>query len=433
MILRVNVLIVIGLEVINKMKALVLAGGYPQIALIEELKSRNIKVILADWNECPVARKYADIFYQVSTLDVDAITRVALEECVDFIITVCTDQALLTVAQVSEKLGLPCYIDWKTARNVTNKAYMKKIFIDYDIPTAKYISLTKLEAGKLANMKFPLIVKPVDCNSSKGVKKVQTYEELKSAFADALAMSRTNRVIVEEFIEGLELSADIYVEDGTAKLLSLSNSYKINESDKFVIFRAVYPPVANADIEKKVEAIAQKIADAFQLKNTPMLIQLLSDGQNISVVEFSARTGGGVKYLLIKHICGFDVIKAVVDLTLGLKPHVVLGEPDAKYLINDFIYCNPGRFSHLEGFEKLKKEGVLEDYYLFKWKNADFTSVLNSGDRVAGYTILANSIGELIQKHELARTSVYVIDEEGKDMTRHDLLTRLQIDEGKIC
>ena len=96
-----------------------------------------------------------------------------------------------------------------------------------------------------------------------------------------------------------------------------------------------------------------------------MLIQLLFDGQKISVVEFSARTGGGVKYLLIKHICGFDVIKAVVDLTMGLKPHVEMRKPDAKYLINDFIYCNPGKFSHLEGFEELKNEGILEDYYLF--------------------------------------------------------------------
>ena len=57
------------------MKALVLAGGFPQIALIKELKSRSVTVALADWNENPVARPYADIFYHVSTLDVDAIKK----------------------------------------------------------------------------------------------------------------------------------------------------------------------------------------------------------------------------------------------------------------------------------------------------------------------------------------------------------------------
>ena len=102
------------------MKALVLAGGFPQIALIEELKKRNITVLLADYYPNPVAKPYADEFYQVSTLDIAAITELARTEKVDFLITACTDQALLTVAKVSEELGLPCYIDYKSAFYVTN-------------------------------------------------------------------------------------------------------------------------------------------------------------------------------------------------------------------------------------------------------------------------------------------------------------------------
>ena len=70
-------------------KALVLAGGFPQIALLKELKSRGYVTVLADWNKEPVAKAYADIFYQESTLDVEAITRVAREEKVDFLTTVC--------------------------------------------------------------------------------------------------------------------------------------------------------------------------------------------------------------------------------------------------------------------------------------------------------------------------------------------------------
>ena len=88
------------------MKALVLAGGFPQIALIKELKSRGYETVLADYYAEPVAKPYADKFYQVSTLDIEAITKVARDEQVDFLITACTDQALLTVAKVSEDLGL---------------------------------------------------------------------------------------------------------------------------------------------------------------------------------------------------------------------------------------------------------------------------------------------------------------------------------------
>ena len=65
------------------MKALVLAGGLPQIALLEELKSRGIATVLADYFPNPVAKPFADVFHQVSTLDVEAITDVARTETVD--------------------------------------------------------------------------------------------------------------------------------------------------------------------------------------------------------------------------------------------------------------------------------------------------------------------------------------------------------------
>ena len=152
------------------MKALVLAGGFPQIELLRQLKARGIETVLADYYAEPVAKPYADKFCQVSTLDIPAITGLAKAEQVDFLITCCTDQALLTVAKVSEELGLPCYIDYQTGLNVTNKQYMKKVFNAHGIPTAKHTIMAAFNEEQLKGMQFPLIVKPVDCNSSKGVK-----------------------------------------------------------------------------------------------------------------------------------------------------------------------------------------------------------------------------------------------------------------------
>lgn len=408
------------------MKALVLAGGFPQIALIEELKSRNITVVLADYYSNPVAKKYADIFYQVSTLDVEAITDLALKEKVDFLITACTDQALLTVARVSETLGLPCYIDYQTALNVTNKAYMKDVFKKHKISTAKYAVMPYLDIQQVSDMEYPFIVKPVDCNSSKGVKKVLNFAELQQAFDDAVQLSRTDTAIVEEFVDGVELSIDVYVEDGKACVLSVSKLDKIADDDKFVIFRGWSPPPEAEPVMDKIKQTAQQIADAFNLKNTPMLIQLISDGKNVYVLEFSARTGGGVKYILIKNSSGFDVIKAVVDLTLGYKPHVDKNQAKSKYFVNEFIYCKPGLFDHLEGFDELKQSGVMMDYYLFKQKGAKFDTVENSGDRIAGFTIQGNSLEELTQKHNEIVNTIKVIGSEGEDIMRHDLLAALE-------
>lgn len=408
------------------MKALVLAGGYPQIALIQELKSRNIAVILADYYAEPVAKPYADKHYQVSTLDVAAITDVAVRENVDFLITACTDQALLTVAKVSEELGLPCYIDYQTALNVTNKSYMKEKFAQYQVPTAQFKVMGELDRDAIAHMRFPLIVKPVDCNSSKGVKKVTNMTELETCFRDAVKMSRTNTAIVEDFVSGEELSVDIYVEGGKAHVLCVSNSEKIAADDKFVIFRAKYPVVISQAVQEKIRDTAQKIADAFGIKDSPMLVQLICDGENVFVLEFSARTGGGVKYQLIRRVSGFDVIAAVVDLTLGLKPHVEPAQPESKYISNEFIYCSEGVYHHAEGFEELKKQGVLSAYFIFKWQGAVFDgSVENSGDRIGGFTIQADTAEELLKKHEIAAAHIKIIDDRGRDIMRHDLLTAL--------
>lgn len=415
------------------MKALVLAGGLPQIALIEELHKRNVYVVLADWNEEPVAKKYAEKYYQVSTLDIGAIKRVAIDEQVDFLITVCTDQALLTVAKVSEDLGLPCYIDYQTALNVTNKQYMKDVFAKNHIPTAKHIILGKYDSEAIASMQFPLIVKPVDCNSSKGVRRCENEDELKKYLEEAIKFSRTDTAVVEEFIEGDELTVDVYVENGIANVLSISNSVKVKGKDKFVIFRTINPAAIPESVVDQVKVIAQKIADAFGLKNTPMLIQMLTDGKTVYVIEFSARTGGGVKYLLIRHASGFDVIKAVVDLTLGIKPHYEKSATVSKYLVNDFIYCKEGTFDHLDGFEELKKVGIIKDFYVFSWRGIHYDGELKaSGDRVGGYTVVADTPEELIKKHNEARMHIKVLDSQNDDIARHDILSDLFTDDGFI-
>lgn len=414
------------------MKALVLAGGFPQIKLITELKKRGYFVILADYNEDPVARKYCDKFYKESTLDVNAIKKIAQEEKVDFLITACTDQALLTVAKVSEELHLSCYIDYKTALNVTNKQYMKDIFVKNGISTAKHIIMEKFDESKIKDFAYPMIVKPVDCNSSKGVIKVFNIDELKKAFELDIKLSRTKTAIIEEFIDGPELTVDVYVENGIANILSVSISDKINDADKFVIYRTRWPALITDELLEKIKITAQQIADSFNLTNSPMLIQMITDKKDVFVLEFSARTGGGVKYSLIQKASGFDVINAVIDLTIGNNVHYEKSNPESKFLSNVFIYCKPGIFDRLEGFDELKTAGIISDYYLFKWKGAEFDGVSNSGDRIAGFTVQADSIEDIKRKYNLALEKIKVLDGNNNDIMRHDLLEELDFEEIKL-
>ncbi len=406
------------------MKALVLCGGIPQIALMEELKNRNITVVLADMNEKVSGRKYCDIFYAVSVLDKEAIKDVAVKENVDFLITVCADQVLEIVAQVSEELSLPCYIDAATATNVSKKSYMKKIFVENGVPTSQYVILKDLDFEKFKHLEFPIIVKPVDSYSSRGVKKVVNNEELSLAFDEAKKISREGTVVVEEFVEGEEVTVDVYVENGKAKILTTSNSDKV-KGEGFVIHRTRNPASISDEIFEKIKDTAQKIAEGFKLKDTPMLIQLITDGKRISVIEFCARTGGGIKFRLIKRVSGFDVVKAVLDLTLGNKPHYEENYENRPYIVNEFLYANDGVIDRLEGFEELLNEGIISEYYQLKAKGTQVGSMKCSGDRVACFTIQTSSIEELKEKHKLANQRIKVIDENGNDLIRHDLVANL--------
>ena len=408
------------------MKALVVAGGMPQITLIEELKSRGIETILVDGASNPLARPHADKFFQINVFDIEGVKKIAQDEHVDFAITVCADQVLLVVAQVAEDLGLPWYIDYATAKLVSDKALMKQVFVEKGIPTSRHVVLPALDESAVAHLRYPLIVKPVDAYSSKGVKKVRNPVELRTAFAEAQAIGRSPNVIVEEFFEGEEISVDLFVEGGRAHVLCISNSDKVRDADHFAIFRGKFPVHASEALKAEIGKVCQQIAEAFRLENGPMLVQMLTDGTELTVLEFCARTGGAMKWLLVQHASGVDVIQGVIDLTLGLEPDIRVRPPENRYIANDFIYCRPGVFDRLDGFDEQLRRGTISDYRLLRPRGWSFSgTIASSTDRVAGFTVQADTLEEFNRKHREFVRSVRVLDTGGQDIMRHDLLPDL--------
>ena len=402
------------------MKILVLAGGSDQIALIKELKKRGHKAILVDYFDNPPAKPFADKHYCASTLDVDAVKQIALQEKVDLVCTACTDQALLTVANVSEQLQLPCYISYQTALNVTNKSYMKRVMAENNIPTSKYVILDRVDVDAVRDFNYPIIVKPVDCNSSKGVKRIETIEELPIYLAEAIQLSRTKTAIVEEFKEGKEISVDYYVEGDEAKLLSATTSLKIKNKKSFTIICSDYPAIDNQQ-KAIVEKIGSQVVQAFGLKDCPLFIQMIANGNDVNIIEFSARMGGGSKYNLIRVLSGVDIMSKYVDLILGDKP-TVKPTHQVNYCKMVYIYCTPGVLDHVEGLKELKDEGIIDDYFLYKTKGMEIIKAETSGDRPAGYLITADTSDELRNKLLIADSRIKIISTEQKDIMIHNLL-----------
>ena len=173
-------------------------------------------------------------------------------------------------------------------------------------------------------------------------------------------------MIIEEFLAGRELSIDVYVENGKAIILDITESEKTSDKDKFIIFRTWHIVNISKKLKEKIFKTVQQIADSFGVRDAPMLVQMLTDGSNVYVIEFSVRTGGGVKHLSIQRKTGVDVIDDVIDLTLGYKPHIQLGVSQWKYMLDEYIYCHPGIYDHVEGLDELKRDEVILDYYVFR-------------------------------------------------------------------
>ena len=401
-------------------KIIVLGGGADQIDLIKDLKNRGFYTILIDYYPNPIAKKYADEHIQESTLDQEKVLNLTREHQAVNIITACTDQALLTVAYVAGKLGFSTQFSYEQALDITNKLNMKEKMWKAGIPTSKFVKIKKIDEG-IDDLKFPLMVKPADCNGSFGVRKANDYNELKTFFENASKASRTGQVIVEEFKSGKEVGIDCYIISGEAHILMYGEVHKKKIGENILlIFQTYIPAQISQEALKKIQKIANDIAIKFQLDNTPLLIQTLIDGDNVNVIEFAARIGGASKHRTIKYKTGFDILHANVDAVLGKIPDIKL-ELSQSYYSRNHIYTYPSTFDHFENYEKLIEDGTIVELIPYKTSGMKTGSSWASRERVGSFLVEADSIEQLEEKISKAVKELKVIDIEGNDVFNREI------------
>lgn len=401
-----------GIEEVGRV--LLLAGGIPQAVMADCFRRRGYVVIMVDYNELPPGKLHADYYYQESTLDVKSVAEIAKREQVDLIATCCTDQAVATMSTVSEMLGLPCYVDSDTGQAVTNKISMKRLLLENGIPTARQFQLESL--WDLPQYCYPLVVKPANCNSSKAVSIVTCEEELDAALRVARSASRTSSAIVEEYVEGLEYSIDAVVVNGIAEVLCVSRSDKLSSVPGFVICRGQYVPSVHTRLYSEALELVNKIAAAFGLMNCPLLVQVLEGSDGLKVVELSARTGGCIKYQLIRESSGVDIIDWTTELLLGsISP--VLPAMRSEIVSNEFIYAPNGTLCSLGGIEPCLESRWISRAYTFFNAGDSRGQIKSSGDRVAALTIVARNHEEYEWKRKKALNTIRVVGIDGKDLT----------------
>ena len=401
-------------------KAIVLGGTSPHIELIGQLKSRGYYTILIDYLPDAPAIKYADEFIRESTLDKERVLQTAKSLQVDLVISACIDQANSTCCYVAERLGLPHPYSYETSLDVTDKGRMKRKMVNGGVPTSDFQIFHSIDSIDWSKVMFPAVVKPVDCNSSKGVRRVDNVDEAEKWGLDALRLSRTGCAIIEGYNKGREIQVDCLADANKASVImtrekkhvASMNSVELNSTGSII------PALCCEGRERELEDIAGRISGTFGLCNTPFFYQaIVSDTGDVNVLEFAPRVGGGLSYYLIKELTGFDPVKAVVQSFLGEKIMVRTKAVSRLYSTN-FLYMEEGIFDHVTGLDDLKSRDCIKEYFVTKSRGAKITGSMRSGNRVASFVVEGSSVEEVKKKENTAYASVDIIDAYGQSRIR---------------
>jgi biotin carboxylase len=192
-----------------KKKILVVGGGEWQVPLIQRLKSFGHIVINTNLYADSPGFAFSEYSYVVDVLDKETNLQIAKKHKVDAVLTDQSDIAVNTVAYVNEKLGL-AGVTTEIAELFTNKYRMRKEFKIKGLKHPRYKlcnSLRDLE-DFLQELQVPLIIKPTNNQSSRGVMKISTPQEITQAYKHTMQFCKEKSFLAEEYIGGIELTVE---------------------------------------------------------------------------------------------------------------------------------------------------------------------------------------------------------------------------------
>lgn len=378
-------------------KLLIIGASILQLPAIKRAKELGYYVAVADYNPNAIGIKYADEYYNASTIDVDAITDVALKFKPDGIMTLATDMPMRSIAVATKALGIPG-ISLETAIKATDKGEMIKAFKEYDVPSPWFYVISDFEQIKKLNITYPCIIKPTDNAGSRGVCLVENQEQLAKAFAYSVDASRSGSVIIEEYLTGQEVSVEAFIVDGKINILTITDKLTTG-SPHFVEMGHSQPSQLSKAQVSEVESVAAKAIQAVGINSGPAHVEIMVTNSGPKMIELGARMGGDcITTHLVPLSTGIDMIQATIETSVGLIPDVTTKWKKGSAI--RFLRSNTGVIKEIIGEdEAIDVLGV---------KEVSFTK--REGDTVTDIHSSVDRIGYVIAQAETAHEAVQICD-----------------------
>jgi len=298
-------------------KLAILGASYLQLPLVLKANEMGLETHCFAWdNDEAVCKKAANYFYPISVLNKEEILEKCREIGIDGITTIATDICVPVICYVARELGLISN-SYQSGVMATNKARMRKAFDENNVNSPRSISTTEFDKGLFEKLAFPLIVKPTDRSGSRGVAKVFNMDELEQAINRALGESLEKKAVIEEFIQGEEVSVESISWKGKHYILTITDKVTTGEP-YFVELEHHQPSGLPENVQNDIRTETFKALNALDIKFGAghSEFKITEDGK-VMAIEVGARMGGDfIGSHLVELSTGYDFLKGVINVAL---------------------------------------------------------------------------------------------------------------------
>lgn len=305
---------------LNNNRLMILGAGRGQVGLIKAAKELGYHTVVTSIQGNYPGFTIADEICYADISDPVAVCSAAERLDVRGVATSCLDTGITALGYTCERLGL-CGLSAEAARLSGNKLLMKRAFIENGVATAAYKMVTsEAEFVKATEeIGFPVIVKAVDLQGSRGITVAFDSQSALEGFRYAMQETRMDYCVVEQYIEGEELGAAAFVYNGEILFVIPSGDVTFKGKTGIPIGHNI-PAVLTEDEAAQVDRQARLAIRALKLDNCAVNIDFIKKDGKIYVIELTGRIGANCLAELTSIYLGADVYKMIADTAMGKDP-----------------------------------------------------------------------------------------------------------------
>lgn len=378
-------------------KIMILGASILQLPAIKKAKEMGLDVIAVDMNPNAIGFEVPGIKKEIiSTIDVPAIVEAAKKHQIDGIMTLATDMPMRSVATVAREMNL-VGIDESTALRATNKAEMRNALKLGGVPIPKFVKVSNKEEYLDAVKQFsvPFIVKPADSSGSRGIFEVidiTNQELIKKAYEYCKPYSKVGDVVVEEYMNGPEVSVETLSVDGVCHVIQITDKLTTG-APHYVEMGHSQPTRHSKEIADRICEVAQAANKAIGIENGPSHTEIIVTSEGPKIVELGARLGGdNITTHLVPFSTGVNMVECCIKIALGEKPDI---EPKwHKGSAIRYFEQQAGKVESIEGIEEAEKIEGIKQISIVHGVGEEITEINSSGSRM-GFVIAQDKNAEM--------------------------------------